>query len=239
MNIAGKAILVTGSNRGLGRALVDEAVRRGAGRVYAGMRGLPEQADDRMIPVTLDVTDGAQLQQLAQRIESLDLLINNAGIALYDDLTDRALLERHLEVNFYGPYEVTRTFLPLLTRSKGAVVNVLSDSALASVHLVPAYSISKAAAFSMTQSLRPLLAARGVRVHAVLPGPIDTDMSREADIPKCPADTVARRILDAVERGDEDIFPDPVSELVAEHWRRGSTRANEIRRSWQRSGVSA
>ena len=235
MKIADTAVLVTGANRGLGRALVEEALRRGAKRVYAGTRQPLAHADGCVTPLTLDVTNAAQIQGAVEQVASLDLLINNAAVALYDDLSDRAMLERHLAVNLFGPYGVTQAFLPLLARSRGAVVNVLSDSALAAVPLVPAYSISKAAAFSMTQSLRALLAGRGVRVHAALPGPIDTDMSRDADIPKSSPEAVARGILDGVERGEEEIFPDPVSESLAESWRNGAAKALEMRRSWQRT----
>lgn len=235
MKIADTAVLVTGANRGLGRALVEEALRRGAKRVYAGTRQPLAHANGRVTLLTLDVTNAAQIQGAVEQVASLDLLINNAAVALYDDLSDRAMLERHLAVNLFGPYGVTQAFLPLLARSRGAVVNVLSDSALAAVPLVPAYSISKAAAFSMTQSLRALLAGRGVRVHAALPGPIDTDMSRDADIPKSSPEAVARGILDGVERGEEEIFPDPVSESLAESWRNGAAKALEMRRSWQRT----
>jgi NAD(P)-dependent dehydrogenase (short-subunit alcohol dehydrogenase family) len=94
---------------------------------------------------------------------------------------------------------------------------------------VPAYSISKAAAFSLTRSLRALLAVRGVSVHAVLPGMIDTDMSRGVDMPKSAPELVARGILDGVESGEEDIFPDPVSESLAESWRSGAAKALERR----------
>jgi NAD(P)-dependent dehydrogenase (short-subunit alcohol dehydrogenase family) len=135
-------------------------------------------------PVTLDVTNAAQIQGAVERVESLDILINNAGLALFDDLGDRAALERHLAVNLFGTYGVTHAFLPLLTRSRGAIVNVLSVAAFAALPIVPAYSISKAAAFSLSQSLRALLAGLGVRVHAVLAGPVDTDMSRDFDVPK-------------------------------------------------------
>ena len=235
MKIAGKVVLVTGANRGLGRALVEEALRRGAKPVYAGTRTPLAHSDGRVTPVTPDVTNAAQIQGAVEQVESLDILINNAAVALYDDLSDRAMLERQLAVNLFGPYGVTQAFLPVLARSRGAIVNVLSDSALAAVPLVPAYSISKAAAFSMTQSLRALLAGRGVRVHAVLPGPIDTDMSREADIPKSSPESVARGIMDGVESGEEDIFPDPVSESLAESWRTGAAKALEPRRSWQRA----
>jgi len=227
MKIADTTILVTGANRGLGRALVDEALRRGAKRVYAGTRQPLTHSDGRVTPLTLDVTNAAEIQGAVEEVESLDILINNASIALYDDLSDRAMLERHLAVNLFGPYGVTRALLPLLARSRGAIVNVLSDTALAPFPIIPAYSISKAAAFAMTRSLRALLAARGVSVHAVLAGPIDTDMSRDADIPKSSPESVARGILDGVESEEEDIFPDPTSASMAESWRSGAAKALE------------
>jgi short-subunit dehydrogenase len=122
---------------------------------------------------------------------------------------------------------VTRAFLPSLTRSRGAIVNILSVYAFAPLPLIPAYSISKAAAFSLTQSLRALLAGRGVRVHAVLTGPVDTDMTRGFEIPKASPESVARAILDGLERGVEDIFPDPMSQTMAEDWRSGAAKALE------------
>ena len=104
---------------------------------------------------------------------------------------------------------------------------MLSVNSLAPLPLTPAYSISKAAAFSLTQSLRALVAARGVRVHAVLTGPTDTDMTRGFDIPKSSPGAVARAIFDGVERGEEDIFPDPMSQSLAESWRGGAVKALE------------
>ncbi len=131
MTIAGKAVLVTGANRGIGRALAGEALSRGAARVYAGTRQPLAHPDGRVIPLALDVTSAAQIQAAAGQVGALDVLINNAGVALYDDLTDRAALERSLAVNFFGTYGVTQAFLPLLTRSAGAIVNILSAYALA------------------------------------------------------------------------------------------------------------
>src|ERR1700730_298471 len=227
MTLAGTTVLVTGANRGIGQALVDEALRRGAKRVYAGTRQPLAHANARVTPVTLDVTDEAQIQTAVESVESLDILINNAGLGLWDDLSDRAALEQHLAVNLFGTYGVTQAFLPLLTRSRGAIVNVLSVGALASLPVIPAYSISKAAAFSLSQSLRALLAGRGVRVHAVLTGPVDTDMSRGLDIPKASPASVARAIFDGVEKGEEDIFPDPMSASMAESWRSGAVKALE------------
>src|ERR1700687_558022 len=221
MTIVDKTVLVTGANRGIGQALVEEALRRGAKRVYAGTRHPLSHSDGRVTPLTLDVTNAAQAQAAVERGGSPVMLINNAGLGLYDDLSDRAALERHLAVNLYGTYGVTQAFLPLLTRSRGAIVNVLSMTAFAALPVIPAYSISKAAAFSLSQSLRALLVGQGVRVHAVMPGPVDTDMNRGFDIPKASAESVARAIFDGVEKGEEDQFPDPMSESMAESWRGG------------------
>jgi NAD(P)-dependent dehydrogenase (short-subunit alcohol dehydrogenase family) len=166
MTIADKAVLVTGANRGIGQALVEEALRGGAKRVHAGTRQPLVHPDGRVTPLTLDVTNAEQTVGAVERVDSLDIFINNAGLALFDDLSDRAALEQHLTVNLFGPYGVTQAFLPLLTRSRGAIVNVLSVIALAALPIIPSYSISKVAAFSLTQSLRALLAGRGVRVSS-------------------------------------------------------------------------
>ena len=227
MTITGKAVLITGANRGIGQALVEEALSRGAKRVYAGTRGPVTHPDPRVTPVTVDVTSPAQIQAAVDRVESLDILVNNAGIALFDDLSDRAVLERHLAVNLFGTYGVTQAFLPLLTRSRGTIVNNVSVMALAPLPVTPAYAMSKAAAFSLTQSLRALLAGRGVRVHAVLTGPTDTDMTRGFDIPKASPASVARAIFDGLDNGEEEIFPDPMSQSMADGWRNGVAKALE------------
>jgi NAD(P)-dependent dehydrogenase (short-subunit alcohol dehydrogenase family) len=229
MNIENKTILITGANRGIGLALVTEALRRGAKRVYAGTRSALQNGDERVTPLTLDVTSAAQIEQAVDKVDALDVLINNAGIALYDDLSKPDLIERHLAVNLFGSFKVTRAFLPLLRRSRGAIVNVLSVAAIGALPVIPAYSISKAAAANMTQSLRVLLADQGVTVHAVFPGPIDTDMTRGFDIPKASPESAARAIFDGLEKGEEDIFPDPDSQSIAEAWRTGAAKALERR----------
>ena len=228
-SIADRAVLVTGANRGIGGALVEEALRRGAKRVYAGTRVPLEHSDERVTPLTLDLTDAAQIRSAAGEIPSLDVLINNAGVALYDDLSDPSALEQHLAVNLFGTYRVIQAFLPHVAYSHGAVVNNLSVNALAPLPLIPAYSISKAAVFSLTQSLRVLLAPRGVSVHAVMTGPVDTDMTRGLDIPKASPATVACGIFDGVENDEAEIFPDPLSASLAESWRVGPAKALERR----------
>lgn len=227
LDIADKTVLVTGANRGIGRALVEEALRRGAARVYAGARRPFTHPDPRVVPLTLDVTDAAQTDAAAIAVETLDMLINNAGISLDDDLTDPSMLEQHLAVHVFGVHRVSRAFLPHLTRARGALVNNISLAALAPLPMVPAYSVSKAAALSLTQALRMRLAAQGVSVYAVLTGPTDTDMTRDLDIPKATAESVARAVFDGVEKGEEDIFPDPVSNTVAEAWSDGPTKTLE------------
>ena len=227
MNIANKTILITGANRGIGWALVNEALKRGAKKVYAGTRGSLQVPDERVTPISLDVTSDSEIQRAADRVDTLDVLINDAGISLQDDLTNPSMIHQHLAVNCFGLVNVTRAFSPLLTQSKGAVVNILSLASIASVPFSPAYAISKAAALSATQSLRMLLARKGVTVQAVFPGPVDTDMTRDLALPKASAESVAVAIFDGLQNGDEDIFPDSMSQSIAEAWRTGVVKAIE------------
>jgi NAD(P)-dependent dehydrogenase (short-subunit alcohol dehydrogenase family) len=227
MNIENKTILITGANRGIGRALVEEALHLGARRVYAATRTTFTHPDPRVKPIILDVTNATQIREAAAIIPTLDILINNAGIANYDDLSDRSMLDRHLATNFFGIYDMTQAFLPALRRSHGAIVNILSIVALAPLPIIASYSISKAAAFSLTQSLRAFLAGQGVHVHAVLTGPVDTDMNRGLDIPKASPESAARAIFAGVEAEEEDIFPDPMSASMAEAWRASAIKAME------------
>ncbi len=227
MNIANKTVLITGANRGIGRALVHEALRRRAKKVYGGTHGPLQITDERVTPLALDVTNALQIQRAIGEVGSLDVLINNSGIALYDDLSNPDVIEQHLAVNLLGMYKVSRAFLPLLRRSKGDIVNNLSLMSLAPLPLTPSYAISKAAALSMTQSLRAILASQGVTVHAVFLGPVDTDMTRGFEIPKASPESVAQGIFDGLENGDEDIFPDPMSRSIAEGWRNGVAKGIE------------
>jgi NAD(P)-dependent dehydrogenase (short-subunit alcohol dehydrogenase family) len=222
-----KTILVTGANRGIGQALVVEALGRGARRVYAGTRLPMAHTDERVVPLALDITDRAQIEAAAEIVEGLDMLVNNAGIALYDDLSNRAELEEHLAVNLFGPYDMVEAFLPALAASSGSVVNVLSIASLAALPIIPSYSVSKAAAFSLTQNLRPLLASRGISVHAVQVGPTDTDMSRGLEVPKVSPQYAAAAIFDGVEAGDEEIFPHPMLDAVARSWHTGEIKSLE------------
>ena len=229
MQIAEKTVLITGGNRGIGEALVKEALTRGAKRVFAGTRGALQNKDPRVTALTLDVTKASQIQRAVEQVAGLDVLINNAGIGVSDDLTDLDVIQKHLDVNLLGLLKVTQAFLPLLTRSKGAIVNILSVTSVAPFPVLPSYSISKAAALSLTQSLRALLTRQGVSVHGVILGSVDTDMTRGFDVPKVSPESAADGIFDGVEEGEEDIFPDPTSRTLADGWRGGVTKAFERR----------
>jgi NAD(P)-dependent dehydrogenase (short-subunit alcohol dehydrogenase family) len=227
MDITNKTVLITGANRGIGRAVVDEALRRGARRVFAGSRGPMHHPDARVTLLTLDVTNPTQVRQAVEAVDALDVLVNNAGIALYDDLSDPNVIEQHLQVNVLAVLRMTLAFAPHLKRSKGAIVNHLSLAAVAPLPIIPSYSISKAAALNMTQSLRALLASEGVTVHGVILGPVDTDMNRGLDIPKASPASAAAGIFDGLQAGEQDIFPDPASAGIAEGWRGGVAKTLE------------
>lgn len=227
MTIADKTILITGANRGIGSALVEEALNRGAKKVYAGTRVALYHPDERVIPLDLDITDLIQIRKAVGKIDELDILINNAGVAFYDDLSDSSILEKHLAVNLYGTQNITNAFLAALKDSCGAIVNILSILALAPLPQIASYCISKAAAFSMTQSLRAYLKSESVSVHAVLAGPADTEMSRGLKVPKASPESVAKNIFGGMENQEEEIFPDRISASMKQAWNSGGAKAME------------
>lgn len=225
MLLEDKTVLVTGANRGIGRALACAALARGARRVYAGTRGSTDLPTG-LTPLTLDVTEAEQVRGAAAEVGPLDLLVNNAGVMLPDDAFEPAVFERHLAVNVVGSNAMTQAFLPALLSSRGAVVNLLSCVALAPLPGFTSYAASKAAAFSLTKTLRAAHAGR-VRFHAVLAGPVETDMTRGLPVPKASPDAVAGAILDAVEKEEDDIFPDPATAPLAAAWAAGPDKLLE------------
>ena len=228
MQIKDSVAFVTGANRGIGRAFVDALLERGAKRVYAAARDLssldPVVGLDptRVRAVKLDVTSIAEAQAAAALGKDVTLLINNAAVLATGGLTDLpvAAVRDNMETNFYGVLNVTTAFIPVLERHGGAVVNILTLLSMVSLPGLAAYNASKAAGWSLTQSFRADLAKRGIAVHGVFPGAVDTDMARSLTIPKTPAIEVARATLAGVEAGDEDIYPDPMSKEVYSAWRR-------------------
>lgn len=227
--IEGSVVLVSGANRGIGRALVEALLRRGAARVYAGARRVEGLSDvvaeypDRVVPIGLDVTDAQSVEAAAAQSSDINMMINNAGVATAIPLRLGDALQgfRHeLNVNVLGLLGLTQAVLPTLLRNGGAVVNIASLASLVNFTLAPTYGASKAAAHSLTQALRMDLAGTGIQVSAVYPGPVDTDMSRDVPFEKASATEVADAILDGVEAGDEEIFPDAMArELGALYFR--------------------
>ena len=214
--IEGSVALVTGANRGIGRALTEALLGRGVKKVYATARdpnSLRDLDDPRVVALRLDVTDAEQIRTAIDAAPDVEILFNNAGVALPGGITgptDLADARHQMEVNYFGPLQLLHHLAPTLVRNGGgAVVYVGSLAGLTSIPFVPTYSASKAALHSLTQAARMLLDAQGTSVFGVYPGPVDTDMSRGFDLPKTSAGDVASSILAGVEAGAEDIYPDP------------------------------
>lgn len=214
--IEGSVALVTGANRGIGRALTEALLDRGARKVYATARDpqtLQSLRNPRVIALALDVTDAAQIAAVGDVATDVQLVFNNAGIAHASGLAEAHVLKqarREMEVNYFGPLQLLQRLAPALAKNGGgAVVNVGSAAGLTNVPFMPTYSASKAALHSLTQAARLLLRPQNTSVFGVYAGPVDTDMSRELALPKAAPRDVALAILDGIEAGNEDIFPDP------------------------------
>jgi NAD(P)-dependent dehydrogenase (short-subunit alcohol dehydrogenase family) len=227
MQIRNAIALVSGANRGIGRALVEALLDGGARRVYATARdlatldGVAALDRVRVRPLRLDVTNPDDARAAAAVGRDVNLLINNAGVATAAGPADTSLemIRDTMETNFFGLVNVTNAFLPTLREHGGAIVNILTIVALASTPKLTAYTASKAAGWSLTQSLRADLAKHGIAVHGVFPGAVDTDMIRSFAIPKTPASDVARAVLEGIEANTEDIFPDPMAQQLYAAWR--------------------
>ncbi|GAB2508564.1 SDR family NAD(P)-dependent oxidoreductase [Nocardiopsis aegyptia] len=224
MDINNAVVLVTGSNRGLGLALVDAFLEHGARRVHAATRGTgsPSPASrsvrGEVVPLRLDLTSPDGIRAAAAQASDVTLLVNNAGTARFADpfSADRDGLAQEMATNYAGTVDVIRAFVPVIERAGGgAVVNVLSLLALAGTPPMAGYSASKAALHSFTQAIRPGLRPRGIEVHGVYPGGIDTDMLAGFDAAKAEPRAVADAIVGGVSAGHTDIFPDATSEEMS------------------------
>ncbi|WP_433364907.1 SDR family oxidoreductase [Actinoplanes sp. CA-142083] len=218
--------LVTGANRGIGRAIVEALLDRGARKVYATARRAGTLADfatdARVVALQLDITDPGGVTAAVAAAGDVTLLVNNGGSLEFADLLtgDLAAIHADMTTNYLGTLAVTRAFVPVLRdNGGGAIVNMLSLVALGAVRGMGGYSASKAAAASMTQAVRAQVTDLGITVHGVFPGAVDTDMIRAFPIPKTSPRDVAQAILDGVEAGEEDIFPDAMARDGHRAWR--------------------
>jgi NAD(P)-dependent dehydrogenase (short-subunit alcohol dehydrogenase family) len=225
MKIKDSVAFVTGSNRGIGKSYIAALLKGGAIKVYAGIRDvggfgaiaaeLPEEYRDKIEPVAIDITNEKLIQSAVAQAGDVTLLINNAGIASFAGLISADNLDaarQEMEVNYFGTLRVTRAFAPVLKKNGGgALVNVLTVASLGCFPVLGSYSASKAALHSLTQGIRAELAAQGTQVFGVFPGPIETDMAKNFDMEKSSPDLIAEGTLSAIEKGEEDIFIDPMA----------------------------
>jgi NAD(P)-dependent dehydrogenase (short-subunit alcohol dehydrogenase family) len=218
MKMEGSAALVTGANRGLGRAFARELVRRGAARIYGAARDPAAVTEPGVTPIALDITDPDRIALVAHECADVTLLVNNAGVMkaspfIGSPSLDGARLE--METNYFGTLSMCRVFAPVLAAGGGgAIVNMLSQGSFYTGPLNPSYSASKAAELALTNGIRMELSNQGTLVVAVHAGFIDTEMAALIDVPKISPESVAQQTFDAVEADQIEVLADESSRFA-------------------------
>ena len=217
MNIQDSTVLVTGANRGIGKAFADALLDRGATKVYAAVRDVATVTDPRLVPIQLDVTDPERVATVARELDDVQVVVNNAGV-LHVGIPLSASLDAarvELETNYLSLVSMTQAFAPVLERNGGgAFINVLSVFSWVAMPLLSTYSASKAAAWSFTNAARIELARQGTQVVGVHAGPVDTDMAAGFDLEKIPPASVATLALDALEADEPEAAVDDYSRAI-------------------------
>jgi NAD(P)-dependent dehydrogenase (short-subunit alcohol dehydrogenase family) len=224
--LQGAVVLVTGANRGIGKAIVEEALARGASKVYAAVRRpelageLEESSGGKVVAIRIDLDDAQSIQDAAKQASDVQVVVHNAGIAETDSVLSPTALEtlhRQIDVNVGGLIRMAQAFAPVLkANGGGAFAQLNSVVSVKTFGSVGTYSASKAAAYSVTQALREELASQGTHVVSVHPGPIATDMAKEAGFyerAESPS-VVAQALLTAVEQKAFHVFPDSVARQI-------------------------
>jgi NAD(P)-dependent dehydrogenase (short-subunit alcohol dehydrogenase family) len=216
MHIKNAAVLVTGANRGLGRAFVNAILEAGAAKTYAAARDPSTITRQGVVPIQLDITSETDIA--AAQCTDVTVLINNAGIArgrAFTEAGSAAAARAELETNFFGPLNLSLAFAPILkANGGGAIVNVLSVTSWLNFRSAATYSASKSAAWSFTNGLRTELKSQGTQVVGVHVGLMDTDMARGFDVPKADPLDVARQTLVAIAEGKDEVLADDLSRQV-------------------------
>ena len=218
MKIADATVLITGANRGIGRAFAQAALARGARKVYAGARDPASIRDAGLTPLKLDVTSQADVAAAAEIAADTTLVINNAGIAItgsFNTAEAEAVLRRHFETNVLGVLRVSQAFAPVLARhGGGALLNVASIASWISSPLLANYAVSKSAVWSLSNGLRNDLRAQGTQVLTLHMGFVDTDLTHGIDMPKSTPEDIVARALDALEAGADEVLADDLTRQV-------------------------
>lgn len=229
-----KVILITGANRGIGKSLVKSSLEKGARKIYATSRDLskmPNFGDERVVILELDITDKVQILKVSERTKDVEVLINNAGILSQGNVLEGEIsaVENDMKVNYYGTINMMRAFAPILEKNAPSkIVNIISIVAYSPLPSIAGYSASKTALYSATLSVRIELVKRGITVHAINPGAIDTDMNKGSDWDMPAPDGIATIILDKVEAGELDIVPDEMGLGMFNAWKEAPSKLAEM-----------
>ena len=228
-DVKNKIALVTGANRGIGKAIVESLINHGASKIYAAVRNLDsaqslqDEFSGLIHPIEIDLNQVETIKKGARQAKDVEIVINNAGVLTDTSVLSKAAVESlrfEFETNVFGLINIAQFFSPILIKHKGAFVQINSVASVRAVPFIGTYSASKAAAYSVTQSLSQELSDQGVSVLSVHPGPIATDMANQAGITESaePPSIVAEGIIKALKAGEFHLFPDSLAEKVGERY---------------------
>lgn len=216
MLVENKTVLITGANGGLGTALVQEFLKQNVKKIYCTARDESKlenlkKLSDKIETLSLDITNKEQIMQLASKIENLDILVNNAGVNSAKQILDDNKFD--FDVNTFATLDLTQALYNKINKG-GAIVNVTSVLALINLPVMALYCASKSALHSITQALRAEGKKDEISVFEVLPGPIDTNMTKDTDMPKTSPSEVAKSVLDSMAKDEYEIFPDEFAVMI-------------------------